>query len=83
MRMGVYTMHGGKNLLVREKVLSVFTHITTVSYQQIPPGSDAMNKSWHSMYREVPKPYEGDNPKREASPKLYGKLQTSHEKAPL
>ena len=45
---GIYTSGGkkppneGKSALA---ILSVFTHITIVSYHKIPLGSDAMNKS--------------------------------------
>ena len=48
---------GIKNLLKREKmpvVLSMFTHITIEIYQQIPLGSDAVNKELVLVVMEVP-----------------------------
>ena len=45
-------MHEGKKPPSEGKsaptVLSVFTHITTYIWQQIPPRSDGVNERWHS-----------------------------------
>ena len=52
-------------------------HITTTSYQKIPPGSDVVNKRLALMYRKGPNYVEKEHPTKGSKPKGLGKLQTS------
>ena len=60
----------GKNAHV---VLSVFTHITTKICQQIPLGSDAVNKELALMVKQVPSYVDRDQSTNGSRPKALRK----------
>ena len=68
--MGQKPSKEGKNAPV---VLSMFTHITIEIYQQIPLGSDAVNKELTLMVMEVPSYVDRDQSTNGSRPKALRK----------